>query len=75
MRGKIDCFMACAAPGGMAPLVTVLRDSRTVHDITLVMTAAQAADGSVPEGCAVMTAGRMTSSETIREVAARATAD
>ncbi len=75
MRGKIDCFLACAAPGGMAPLVTVLRDSRTVHDITLVMTAAQAADGSVPEGCAVMTTGRMTSSETIREVAARATAE
>lgn len=75
MRGKIDCFMACAASGGMAPLVTVLRDSRTVHDITLVMTAGQAADGGVPDGCAVMAVGRMTSSETLREVAARATAE
>lgn len=67
--------MACAASDGMAPLVTVLRDSRTVHDITLVMTPEQAADGGVPEGCAVMAAGRMTSSETLREVAARATAE
>ena len=75
MRGKIDCFLACAAPGSMTALVTVLRDSRTVHDITLVMTAGQAVTGDVPEGCSVMETGRMTSSATIYGIAARATAE
>lgn len=59
------------------PLVNTLRDSRTVHNINLIMTPEHAdrTSGDVPEECAVMTAGSMTASATLREIAARATAE
>ena len=52
MRGKIDCFLACGDVRGVRPLVETLRDSRTVHNINLIMTAAHAGTAvDVPEGC------------------------
>ncbi|NPE11096.1 DUF4922 domain-containing protein [Xylanibacter rodentium] len=76
MRGKIDCFLACGDVRGVRPLVETLRDSRTVHNINLIMTAAHAGTAvDVPEGCTVMTADSVICSATIREIAVRATAE
>lgn len=76
MRGKIDCFLACGDVRGIMPLVETLRNSRTVHDINLIMTAGEdETSGGVPEGCMVMTADSVVGSATIREMAARATAE
>lgn len=76
MRGKIDCFLACGDVRGVRPLVETLRDSRTVHNINLIMTAAHAGTAvDVPEGCTVMTADSVICSATIREIAVRAPAE
>lgn len=75
MRAKIDCFLACGDITAIEPLVTVLRDSRTVHNINLIMTAPAAVAGSVPDWCAVMVADSVTAGATVREMAGRATAE
>lgn len=74
MRAKIDCFLAYDGAGGIEPLVAGLRDSRTVHNIDLIMTAAMAG-GSAITGCRVMTAECVTGSATICEIARRAAAE
>lgn len=77
MRGKIDCFLACADVCGIIPLADTLRDSRTVHDINIIMTAAQvdAVGDSVPDGCTVITADSVACTATILEIAEHATAE
>lgn len=75
MRGKIDCFLACGDISGVKALVDVLRDSRTVHNINLIVPADVSDGGCLPEGCTVMVAGSVTDSSTIREIADRATAE
>lgn len=75
MRGKIDCFLACGSFGGIEPLVSVLHDSRTVHNINLIVTDTAASDGCAPEGCSLMVTENITGSATIRDVADRATAE
>lgn len=75
MRGKIDCFLACGDISSIKPLVAELRDSRTVHNINLIMTASMAGDRRLPADCPVMVADNVTGSATIRAIAGQATAE
>lgn len=75
MRGKIDCFLACGDVTAIKPLIEEMRDSRTTQHINLIMTPQMAAANATPEGCTIMVAENVTGSNTIREIASKATAD
>ena len=74
MRQKIDCFLTCDNIDDIKGEIACLRDSRTIQQIYLLTADANMADDT-PEGCVVVETDRPTSSSTIRNIAALATAE
>ena len=74
MRQKIDCFLTCDNIDDIKGEIACLRDSRTIQHIYLLTADANMADDT-PEGCVVVETDRPTSSSTIRNIAALATAE
>lgn len=74
MTEKIDCFLACSDIAMAMPAVTALLERNVVRGVHLVTAGDIAGDAVLPQGCSLMSAGRMTDSETIRAIAAEAAA-
>ena len=74
MMEKTDCFVACSDIAETEPFITALSDCIEVGGITL-LTPRQATEAvQLPEGCEAVAAGGMGKSETIAQIAAKATA-
>ena len=75
MRQKIDCFLACASLDDLNEEIARLGNSRTIQNIYLLTADADEDAYDAPEGCALLEVDWPTSSDTIRKIAATATAE
>ncbi|MBO5185491.1 MAG: DUF4922 domain-containing protein [Prevotella sp.] len=75
MTGKIDCFLACGNIAALKPMTDSLLGSGVVRHVNILTGEAEEEQHILPEGCALMTVGGMTGTETIKKVAAATTAD
>ena len=75
MRGKIDCFLACASLRAVGATVAQLRESKTVRRIYLLTGEGFCPDADVPDDCTLIEAGRLTSTAAVMRMAGRAEAD
>ena len=73
MRSKIDCFLACRDINETVSIIPMLRDSRTVQHIHLIVNKMFGHD--MPEGCSAIEAEGLTGSDTIRKIAGHTNAD
>ena len=74
MRQKIDCFLTCDCIDNLKEEIARLRNSRTIQNIVLLTADASDNGDDYPEGCTLMEVDSPRSAETIRKIAATATA-
>ncbi len=75
MRQKIDCFLTCDCIDNLKEEIARLRNSRTIQNIVLLTADASDNGDDYPEGCTLMEVDSPRSAETIRKIAATATAE
>ena len=76
MREKIDCFLPCNDPLGVARTVAQLRGSKTIQKIYLLTSGPlSAADSDALGKCLPLTVDNLTSSNTLMTIAENAKAD
>ena len=75
MRQKIDCFLTCECIDNLSEEIARLKNSRTIQNIFLITADANDNGDDSPEGCTLMEADSPRSAETIRKIAATATAE
>ena len=69
MQETIDCFLACADIEDLRDSIACLRESRVVRHINIVAGLQTAETGLAPEGCALMIADRIESTDAILSMA------
>lgn len=75
MTGKIDCFLACGDFAALKPMTEALLGSGVVRHINIMACRADEEDTILPEGCTLMETCGMADTETIKRMAAAATAE
>lgn len=75
MTGKIDCFLACGDFAALKPMTEALLGSGVVRHINIMARRADEEDTILPEGCTLMETCGMADTETIKRMAAAATAE
>ena len=75
MREKIDCYLPCDGMDSVMPMLHVLRQSKTIQHIHLLMTPAAADTAAAPDGCRVMAADGLASLATMLKIAMNADAE
>lgn len=75
MRGKIDCFLPCDNLSNVLDTLTVLRRSKTVLHINLLVTEGFAAANTPPEDCNIIVTDGVTSTDTVLKIEACANAE
>ncbi|MGM9704445.1 MAG: DUF4922 domain-containing protein [Prevotella sp.] len=68
MRGKIDCFLPCTDMAEIMNTLQTLRLSKTVNLIHLLVDNDFASRNDIPDDCRVITAGNVTSADTLRKI-------
>ena len=75
MREKIDCFLPCDNLAEMENTLHDLRQSKCVRQIYLMVSEQFAQENEAPHDCSFVRVNRLTSSETMREMAQLASAE
>lgn len=75
MREKIDCFLPCDDTRAVAGTLQVLRQSKTIQHINLLVAPGTANNSDTPDNCTMLTIGNLMSAETIRTVEQNTDAD
>lgn len=75
MREKIDCFLPCDNLAEMENTLHDLRQSKCVRQIYLMVSEQFAQENEAPHDCSFVRINRLTSSETMREMAQLASAE
>lgn len=75
MREKIDCFLPCDDMCAVADTLQVLRQSKTIQHINLLVTQSFADNNDAPENCTLLPVGGLMSSETMATVEQNTDAD
>lgn len=68
MRDIIDCFIPCDNIQVMEPLISQLRNSKTVQHINLLVSTGFAESNMVPEGCNLIVVDNVLSSTTMLQI-------
>ena len=69
MREKIDCFLPCDDVCAIADTLQVLRQSKTIQHINLLVTPDFAQHNEAPDNCSLLAVDSITSSESIAVMA------
>ncbi len=75
MRKKIDCFLPYCTAEGVKNTVEQLSVSRSVNHINILVPESGIGEDEAFEGCSLLSANDIVSSETIRTIATKAEAD
>lgn len=75
MREKIDCFLPCADLTAMEPTLEMLRRSKTVQHIHLLVSEEMAASNELPADCRWLTVSRPAATQTVVAISEKADAD
>ena len=75
MREKIDCFLPCTDLASVEKTLLQLRHSKTTQHISLIVTEEFARNNDIPDYCDTIVSDTPFSSQVIREIAARASAE
>ena len=75
MREKIDCFLPCDDVCAIADTLQVLRQSKTIQHINLLVTPDFAQHNEAPDNCSLLAVDSITSSESIAVMAGNTDAD
>ena len=75
MREKIDCFLPCDDVCAIADTLQVLRQSKTIQHINLLVTADFAQHNDAPDNCSLLTVDSTASSQAIAVISENSDAD